>query len=90
MKQRFQTCQSWQRWSLESCTLVWYLKRERERNQCLQVMSNPLNIHHLLTRVGTSVKSKLLLGGHPVSSMQYVTRDTGSKTVSNHCKKNFC
>lgn len=65
-------------------------KRLRERNQCLQVMSNPLNIHHLLTRVGTSVKSKLLLGGHPVSSMQYVTRDTGSKTVSNHCKKNFC
>lgn len=64
--------------------------RRVKRNRCLQVMSNPLNIHHLLTRVGTSVKSKLLLGGHPVSSMQYVTRDTGSKTVSNHCKKNFC
>jgi len=65
--------------------------RRVKRNQCLQVMSNPLNIHHLLTRVGTSVKSKLLLGGHPVSSMQYVTRDTGSKTVSNHtdCKRNF-
>lgn len=63
--------------------------RRVKRNQCLQVMPNFLNIHNLLTRVGTSVKSKLLLGGHPVSSTQYVTRDTGSKTVSNHSKRNF-
>lgn len=32
--------------------------RRVKRNQFLQVMSNPLSIHHLLTRVGTSVKSK--------------------------------
>ena len=32
--------------------------RRVKRNRCLQVMSNPLNIHHLLARVGTSVKSK--------------------------------